>query len=200
MQLSAPIYRLKRQARILSREKDIPLHAALDEVAAAEGFGTWSLLAVKASATAPARKIFARLLPGDLVLIGARPGQGKTLMSLELAVAAMRAGHRAMFFTLDLTERDMAECFRSIGEERAQFEALFLSDHSDAISADYIVRKLSSAPRRTLAVIDYLQLLDQRRENPDLIVQVQTLKSFAQARGLIFVFSSQIDRSYDASV
>ena len=49
----------------------------------------------------------------------------------------------------------------------------------------------------TLVVVDYLQLLDQKRENPELMVQVRALQSFARDRGLIFVFISQIDRSYD---
>ncbi|SDA82151.1 DnaB-like helicase C terminal domain-containing protein [Mesorhizobium qingshengii] len=53
------------------------------------------------------------------------------------------------------------------------------------------------APRGTLVVIDYLQLLDQKRENPDLMAQVRTLKAFARDRGLILVFISQIDRSYN---
>ena len=48
-------------------------------------------------------------------------------------------------------------------------------------------------------VIDYLQLLDQRRETPELMVQVLALKSFAKERGLILVFISQIERSYDPS-
>lgn len=48
-------------------------------------------------------------------------------------------------------------------------------------------------------VIDYLQLLDQKRENPELMPQVRKLKSFARDRGLILVFISQIDRSYDPS-
>lgn len=56
---------------------------------------------------------------------------------------------------------------------------------------------MTGAPRGTLVVVDYLQLLDQRRENADLMIQVRTLKSFARDQGLIVVFVSQIDRSYD---
>jgi len=199
MRLSAPIYHLKRKAKLLSREQSIPLHEALDRIAGQEGFGGWSLLAAKAAATAPAGKLFPRLAPGDMVLVGARPGQGKTLMSLELAVEAMKAGNRAVFFTLEYTEQDVLDRFRDIGVERAAFDGRFEFDSSDAISADYIVNKLAAAPRGTLVVIDYLQLLDQKRENPELMVQVRTLESFARGRGLIFVFISQIDRSYDPS-
>ena len=118
-------------------------------------------------------------------------------MSLELAVQAMKSGSRGVFFTLEYTEKDMLDRFRAIGVEPEDFSGLFEFDSSDDISADYIVKRLATAPRGTLVVVDYLQLLDQKRENPELMVQVQALRSFARERGLIFVFISQIDRSYD---
>ena len=50
MKLSAPIFRLKRQARLLSREAQIPLHQALDQVAREEGFEAaaivWEMVSV----------------------------------------------------------------------------------------------------------------------------------------------------------
>ena len=46
-------------------------------------------------------------------------------------------------------------------------------------------------------VIDYLQLLDQKRESPPLAAQVRALKFFARERQLVIVFISQIDRGYD---
>lgn len=197
MKLSAPVYHLKRKAKALSRVAEIPLHAALDHVAKEEGFEQWSLLASKLSAATSAAGLFARLFPGDLVLIGARPRQGKTLMSLELAVEAMKSGHRSVFFSLEYTQKDIRERFRAIGAELSQFGDLFAFDSSDALSAGHIVKALDAAPRGTLAVIDYLQLLDQKREHPDLMAQVRQLKGFAEERGLILVFISQIDRSYD---
>ena len=197
MKLSAPLYHLKRKAKLLSRAESIPLHEALDRIARQEGFGTWSLLAAKEAAIAPAEKLFGRLSPGDLVLVGARPGQGKTLLSLEFAVQAMKSGSRGVFFTLEYTEKDILDRFRAIGVEREDFAGLFEFDSSDEVSSDYIVKRLAAAPRGTLVVVDYLQLLDQKRENPELMVQVRTLQSFARNRGLIFVFISQIDRSYD---
>ncbi|RXT23989.1 DNA helicase [Rhizobium leguminosarum] len=199
MKMSAPLYHLKRKAKALSRAEDIPLHQALDRIAQIEGYSGWSLLAAKASTEAPAGKLFAHLLPGDLLLVGARPGHGKTLLGLELAVEAMKSGHPGVFFSLEYTEKDVHDRFRAIGVDRAQFEHLFEFDGSDAISSAYIAERLASAPRGTLVVIDYLQLLDQKRENPELSVQVRTLKAFARERGLIVVFISQIDRSYERS-
>ncbi|TPI21280.1 DNA helicase [Mesorhizobium sp. B4-1-1] len=199
MQLFAPVYHLKRQARLLSRRENVPLHTALDRIAGKEGFGSWSLLAAKATEAAPAGALLARLIPGDMVLVAARPGQGKTLMSLELAVAAMKQGSRAVFFTLEYMHPDILDRFRDIGIDPADFSDLFDFDNSDAISASYIIERLRSAPRGTLAVIDYLQLLDQKRENPELMVQIRALRSFARERGLVLVFISQVDRSYDSS-
>ncbi len=200
MKLSAPIYHLKRKARLLCRKDRIPLHEALDRIAASEGFHGWSLLAARASGAIATGDLLARLTPGDLVLVGARPGQGKTLLSLELTVEAMKSGSRGFFFTLEYTRKDVLDRFRAIGVDWTQFNDLFEFDNSDTISSDYIVDKLASAPHGTLVVIDYLQILDQRRENPQLMAQVRALKLFARKRGLIMVFISQIDRSYDASM
>lgn len=197
MHLSAPIHQLKRNARLLSRREGIPLHAALDRIAAGEGFDAWSLLATKAAARSPAARLFARLVPGDLVLVGARPRQGKTLMSLALAAEAVKAGHAGRLFTLEYTGAEVAERLRAIGAEAMLANGRFAFDASDAIHAGYIMAELAAAPRGTLAVIDYLQLLDQRRDNPDLMTQVRALRTFARERGLILVFIAQIDRAYD---
>jgi replicative DNA helicase len=199
MKLSAPIYYLKRKAKLLSREKCIALHEALDRVAVEEGCRTWSLLVAKLAASTPAARLLSRLDPGDLVLLGARPGHGKTLMSLQLAVEAMKQGRQAAFFTLEYTEKDVLDRFRDIGEAHAQFDGLFKFDGSEAICADYIIESMASAPREALVVVDYLQVLDQKRTNPELADQVRALKSFARYRGLIVVCISQIDRSYDPS-
>lgn len=197
MKLSAPVYRLKRDAKRMAREKGIALHEALDRVAAGEGFTRWSLLCAKSTATLSPRDLFTRLKPGELVLVGARPGHGKTLLCLALTVEAMKAGGRGVFFSLESTQRDLEKSFRAIGVDWADFRPLFDFDSSDAISADYIMSQLASAQRGTFVVVDYLQLLDQKREKPALMIQVQALRSFAQARGLMIAFISQIDRSFD---
>lgn len=197
MKLSQPVHRLKRKAKLASRQEKIPLHQALDAVAAEEGFANWSLLANKLSRRTIAERVYAGLAPGDLLLVGARPGHGKTLLSLGLAVEAMKAGNRSYFFSLEYTERDITGRFQAIGADRVSFQDQFEFDSSDAISASYIIRRLASAERGTLVVVDYLQLLDQRRENPALMEQVRTLQVFARERRLIIVFVAQIDRSYD---
>ncbi|WP_323796327.1 DNA helicase [Nisaea sp.] len=197
MRLSHPVFRLKRQARLLSREDGIPLNKALDRIAAAEGFKSWSHLAAKASPETPAGAMLAQLSPGDLVLLGARPGHGKTLLGLELLAEAAKAGRHGFFFTLDYSDADVIDRVRAIGIEPGEISSRVTLDTSDGICAAHIIAEMSAAPPNSIAVIDYLQLLDQRRQNPELAEQVAALKNFAQTTGHIVVLISQIDRAYD---
>lgn len=197
MRLSAPIHRLKHRAKILARQKSIPLNKALDRIAADEGFSSWSLLAAKAKITVPTRDLLAALAPGDLVLLGARPGHGKTLMGLMLIVEAITSGREGAFFTFEYNDADIQ---KHLGvSDAVSLSDRFTFDNSDNINADYIVARLAAAARGTVVVVDYLQLLDQKRENPPLMTQIRALKEFAAKRGLIIVFISQIDRSYETS-
>jgi replicative DNA helicase len=199
MKLSAPIYHLKRRAKLLSRELKIPLHEALDRIATEEGFHRWSLLSACAASATAAARFFAQLRPGDIALIGARPGHGKTLMGIEILVEAMKAGHRAAFFTFEFTEKDVSDLFRSIGVDMTTFDGRLDLDTSDTISADSIMKRLAAAPAGTTVLVDYLQLLDQQRHTPALAHQVQAITAFARDKGIVVIFLSQIDRSYDSS-
>lgn len=196
MKLSAPIHRMKSDARRLARDERLPLHTALDRIAKREGFPRWSLLV--SSLPASAGSIHADLVPGDMLLVGARPGHGKTLMGLKLAVEAMKGGDRAYFFTLEYAVADVLERLRAIGAEPERYADRLVVDTSEDIGADHVIAALGEAPRGTLAVIDYLQLLDQRRDKPALAEQLRRMKAFASRRGVILVFLSQIDRTYDA--
>jgi replicative DNA helicase len=197
MKLSAPLFQLKRRARLMARAGNLPLHAALDEVAREEGFARWSLLSARVAAGPLSATILSRLDDGDLLVMAARPGQGKTLLGLRLLLDAVRAGRRAVLFTLEYTD----------AEARARLTALDTPSPgstdrvevvtSDAISADTIMRHLSNAAPGSVAVIDYLQILDQQRSKPPLAEQVAALSAFARNQGLILGFISQIDRAFD---
>lgn len=197
MRFSHPVFRLKRQARLLSREDGIPLNKALDLIAVEEGYKSWSHLAANASSRKPAVEMLAQLSPGDLVLLGARPGHGKTLLGLELLAEAAKAGRHGFFFTLDYSDADVIDRVRALGIEPGAISSKVRLDTSDDICAAHIIAEMSAAPADSIAVVDYLQLLDQRRQNPELAEQVAGLKAFAQAAGHIVVLISQIDRAYD---
>ncbi len=200
MKFSAPIYILKQQARAFARKARIPLHDALDRIAKQEGFGNWSLLAAKWNTDKAGISLLRQLRPGELVLLAARPGEGKTLLSLGLAAEWMARGNRAVFFTLEFTRADVLRRLDAVTMDTRRRADLFTVDDSDDISADYIVARLGSAPANMLIVVDYLQLLDQRRENPALMHQVMQLKQFALQHQAIIVCLSQVHRRYDPAI
>ncbi|RAP42633.1 DNA helicase [Rhodovulum viride] len=196
MRLSAPVYRLKRRARLLARKENIPLHEAQDRIAREEGFSGWSLLSSRLPEYAPAAPLLPRLADGDMLLIGARPGHGKTRLGLQLLLDARRAGRRAVFFTLEYTAREVLERMKPMDPQAAGPDLPEIVT-SDGISAGFIFRYLEGAPRSTVAVVDYLQILDQQRSKPPLAEQLLLLQSLAQESGIVLGFISQIDRSFD---
>ncbi|MHA3915349.1 DNA helicase [Halovulum sp. GXIMD14793] len=198
MRLSAPIYMLKRKAKQLVRNTSTPLHAALDQIAIAEGFQAWSHLTAHTANTSKAGQILETLTPGDLMVLAARPTQGKTMLGLKLAAEAQETGRTALFFTLCYTEADVARRFNDLQTNADQADAVRI-DTSNDISADYVIGRMRETSGPALAVIDYLQLLDQRRTSPAVEDQVIALKAHAQKSGDIFVLISQIDRRFEVS-
>ena len=199
MRLSAPIYRLKRQAKLLSRKSGVTLNEALNQVAKEEGFDSWSLLASRYASERPSTHILSELVPGDLVLLGARPEHGKTLMALELITEAMKGGAEGAFFTLDYNEADVLLRLQAMGSDPRSLGDAFTLDTSDDIDAHYIIEQLKQKPRGTIVAIDYLQILDQRRDSPEINQQISALRTWAREAGHIIILISQIDRKYELS-
>ncbi len=195
MRLSAPIFRLKRQAKRLSRDQNIPLHQALDRIAIGEGFQRWSHLSAAAPGPALAETILNGLSGGDMALLAARPGHGKTMAGLEIAATAHRRRMNGLFFTLDYTKTEVASRLQTISAAPDRVEV----DDSDEICADHIIKRLMRAHGASIAVIDYLQLLDQRRSTPVLDQQLEAMKQYAERSGDIIVAISQIDRAFESS-
>ena len=195
MRLSVPIYQLKRRAKLLARSEAIPLHEAQDRIAREEGFASWSALSARVTTRSPAPTLLAGLVDGDMLLLAARPGHGKTMMALRLLLDAARDGRRAVLFTLEYTEPQASQLLQSLGG--AEGERMPEIVTSNDISADFIVDRLSGSRSGTVAVIDYLQILDQQRSKPALSDQMRALGDFARRSGTILAFISQVDRAFD---
>lgn len=193
MHLSRPIYQLKRRAKLLARDAAIPLHEAQDRIARGEGFASWSLLCAKHAEAVRLPSILGDLANGELALIAGRPRQGKTLIGLQLLVDAVRAGRRAVFFTLEYTETQARALLAGIGAGADLPEIVAI----DGIDAAAIIRHLAQAPTGSVAVIDYLQVLDQRRETPPIEDQIAALREFAGERRMTIAFLAQVDRAFD---
>ncbi|MEM7101299.1 MAG: DNA helicase [Pseudomonadota bacterium] len=196
MQISAPLFVLKRQARLLSRRDNLPLHEALNQIARQEGYDAWSLLARHALHQSPARKVLQMLRPGELILLGARPGQGKTTFGLQLCIAGMQTGRRCHFFSLDYVAQDINALFLQLDEAPERYHDQFVFDDADQINARYIRSKIQQSPAGSIVVVDYLQALELDRSHPPLSEQLPQLKDLACESGAILVFISQIDRRF----
>jgi replicative DNA helicase len=181
----------------MARDQSIPLHAALDAVAAEEGFASWSLLSSHSTAPHEPEKILHLLSDGDMLLVAGRPGQGKTRLALRILVDALQEKRRAVLFTLEFTQQQAWQHIRTISNGNSEIADMLQIITSDAISADYIIQHLSGVERGAVVVIDFLQILDQDRNKAPLSEQVLALAEFARTTGVILVFTSQIDRSFD---
>ena len=199
MKLSAPIFILKQQAKALSQRDKLRLHVALDQIAVREGFNAWSHLASAWQRTDSCRAVYNQLGAGGMLLLGSRPGQGKTLFSIGLAIEAMSRGHRAFFFTLEFTAAEVEALFMVAGWSQQGFKGRWVLDTSEDMSAGYISQSLANEPPGTLAIVDYLQLLDQRRDKPGIDQQLGELKAHAQKSQSIVICLSQIAREFKAS-
>ena len=99
-------------------------------------------LAKRDAATGRAARLLAQLDPGDLVLIGARPGEGKTVLALEILAEAAAAGQAASFLTLEYSGETVRDLLAETGLEGRAIKV----DTSDGICAGHIVETHAAAP------------------------------------------------------
>jgi replicative DNA helicase len=201
MKLSSPIHILKQQAKLLKRDKEISMAKALDIIAMKEGYTSWSLLNFKQADVLPRSysEVLSYLNEGDLVLIGARPGTGKTSFSIGLLVQAIQKKEaKNYYFTLSEVHKDLAGRIASYDKSIGGNNPFLGYSYSNDIQASYIIKNTEQdISKGSLIVIDYLQLLDEKRTNDALQVQIERLKVFAKKTGCIIIFISQLTREIE---
>lgn len=169
-------------------------------------------------------QILGRIHPGDLGFIGARPGDGKTVMGVQLALRASLYGP-CLYHQLEMRDEDMArrvlagETGISVADIEAgqydfdQMEQLRAANQRLSGSRVYIddrpklaveqIRDRCVAVKRSkglsMVVIDHVRLVRALARTKDKWERVEyvtgELKSLAKSLGVAFVVLSQVTRA-----
>ena len=129
---------------------------------------------------------------GDLIIVGARPGMGKTAFAIRQMIAAANAGHGVAFFSYEMTPEQLMKRVVSNESEHIHANMLFkhgihkqhqwdqlyevigkverMGDHIHVLQRFGDVNELTTAVRRYrrkhsigLVIVDYLQLISPPR-------------------------------------
>ena len=172
-------------------------------------------------------RLIGGLLPGDLEILAARPGMGKTACALGIALAVARSGSPVTFFSLEqpgsqLAQRllasqagvpvsrqqrgqlDDSEWRRLLDEETALGQLPIEIDETGAITIGQICARARRAKRRHgigLIVIDHLQLVRAERHHEarrlDLDEISGALKALAKELAIPVLALSQLNRGVE---
>lgn len=164
---------------------------------------------------------------GNMVVLAARPGVGKTSMALHFALEAAKAGHWVNIFSLEMNKEDLARILLAgiSGVYRSDIRDGYIEQHDwehinravaeienlpiifrDAagLSVNQIkssIRKNRKNNRCDFAIVDYLQLV--RSSEPKAIRELEvseisrTLKTVALAENIPILALSQLNRDAD---
>ncbi|MBQ0125595.1 MAG: replicative DNA helicase [Clostridiales bacterium] len=160
---------------------------------------------------------------GDLILIGARPGMGKTSFAMNIAVNVAKKTKKAVcIFSLEMTCEQLAERLISseamieskklrsgkiqpqewndIAQVAAELsETNILIDDTSGISVTAMKGKLRRVKDLGLVVVDYLQLVQGERHAENRVLEVgdisRSLKLLAKDLGVPVICCAQLSRA-----
>lgn len=172
-------------------------------------------------------RITSGLHEGDLIIIAARPGMGKTSFALNIALNAANAGHKVGLFSLEMDIQQLfirllcsearvnsqkirngrisSQDYEKLGEQLDAMTglSLFIDDTPNlgVMQVRSKARRLKAEYGLELLVIDYLQLMETSRnvENRNLAIGEITrgLKNLAKELKLPIILLSQLSRAVE---
>ena len=167
-------------------------------------------------------KMITGLNKSDLIILGARPGMGKTSFALNIARnVAVNAGKTVCFFSLEMTRDQLAQRMISseaaikseklrtgelepeewtrltqAGENLSKSEIYF--DETSNITVPEMKAKLRRMKRVDLVVIDYLGLMHSPRQNDNRVQEIseitRSLKIMAKELKIPIIACAQLSR------
>ena len=153
--------------------------------------------------------------PGDMVVIGARPSNGKTAFSIQLGLNMARKGKRVVFFSLETSVQKIMDraitCFYELNFDDVKHRRIYIPDYVDpdrfsALPFEVVEASgrsarwiKSEAVRRKadVAIVDYLGLIRGKGNGRyEIVTQIsQDLHNAAQETKILFIVLSQLNRA-----
>lgn len=136
---------------------------------------------------------------GDLCLIGARPGVGKTTFAIQLADFIADGYKKVTFFSLESPKKRLEEILYKQGTEPTLVEI----DDTSAIDTDYIRNKLIET-KADVAVIDYLGLFYASEKKNNRVAEASViayeLRKIAEELNVAVIANLQISGDYGKQI
>jgi replicative DNA helicase len=164
--------------------------------------------------------------PGDLIVLGGRPGMGKTTFAINIAVnVAKRAKKDVAIFSLEMTAEQIVsrilcsealidshsmrtgkldnEQWKRLAEAASALsETNLLFDDTSGITATAMKAKLRRLKNLGLVVIDYLQLMQSEKHSDNRVLEIgqitRALKLMAKDLRVPVILLSQLARATES--
>lgn len=147
---------------------------------------------------------------GELAVVAAQTGGGKTALMMQCAATAALAGHPVVIFSLEITARDIlrriAAAASGISPNHPRFrsalcdaQALPITIHdrtSDFAEIAATIRTAARHQKAAVCILDYLQLVEGSNEATREMALSETarrLKNAAQRENVVIVTASQLN-------
>lgn len=162
--------------------------------------------------------------PGQLIVLGARPGVGKSAFLLNLALSVAKVG-KVVLFSMEMTAEELAQrgivtrskltmdnlLDEGLNEETLPYAtepageisnlAPIILDDRPALSIEQLRARVRLHPDARLIIVDYLQLMQTsgKRDgrNWELGELTRNLKNFSAEVGIPIVVAAQLNRGTD---
>lgn len=146
------------------------------------------------------RMLFGGFRAGQLIVVGGRPGTGKSALMVQMILNAAKSHRPGMIASLEMTSGEIAErALKTMSRQRFEELPIQFAECAEFAKLQSFLRLAKRRNRIEVAALDYLQLIESPRERNTLrseqIAQVsRALKRMAMDLQLPILLGSQLNR------